>query len=152
MKSRASAPRCRGESGYTLSEVLVALFLLVTIVAAIVTAMGTSIIASDVHRKTVTADSVIRTYAERLQSTGYIPCATTGTPSYKPGSMFNNNQYPGFQAGTGMVSVTYWRGDTPATFDTSCTADKGIQLITIRAVSSDGRGNQTMDVIKRALS
>jgi type II secretory pathway pseudopilin PulG len=145
--------RCRdprsGERGYTLPEVLVALIFLGSIVAAIITAMGSAIVASDAHRKTVTADAVVRTYAERLQAAGYIACATPTTNAYQPGSMFNNNQYAGFASGTKIVSITYWAGDAQGTFSPTCTTDKGIQLITIKAVSSDDRGGQTLDVVKR---
>jgi Tfp pilus assembly protein PilV len=154
MKAPASAPRCRGESGYTLSEVLVALFLLVTIVAGIITAMSTSIIASDVHSKTVTADTVIRSYAEALQ-TVYQDCATPTYQFYQPSApninLFNGGRYSGFANGTSIVSIKYWNGDTPATFGSVCPGppDNGIQLVTIQAVSSDGRAKQTLDVILR---
>jgi type II secretory pathway pseudopilin PulG len=137
------------EAGFTLPEVLVALIFLGTVIAAVILTMGSSIMASDYHRKTVTADSVVRTYAERLQAVGYVSCATTATPAYQPGSMFSGGQYAGFAAGTHPVSVKYWNGDSPATFSPTCATDRGIQLITISAVSSDNRGHQTLDVIKR---
>jgi type II secretory pathway pseudopilin PulG len=149
VKASLARRSLHGEGGFTLPEVLVALVFLGTVVAAIIAAMGSAIVASDAHRKTVTADAVVRTYAERLQTVGYIPCATTGTPAYQPGNMFNNGQYSGFASGTGVVSVQYWNGDSPATYSTTCTTDNGIQLITIKAVSSDNRGGQSLTVIKR---
>jgi type II secretory pathway pseudopilin PulG len=153
---RTLADDLHREGGYTLPEVLVALIFLGTVVAAIIGAMGTSIIASDAHSKTVTAESVVLTYAERLQTAGYVPCQSNpvSAPAYQPGNLFSNGQYSGFAAGTGIVSVQFWNGDSPATFGPACppTGDAGVELIRIKAVSADRRGGQTLDVIKRFAS
>ena len=150
-----------GESGFTLPEVLLALIFLGTVIAAVILTMGASIMASDFHRKTVTADSIARTYAERVQTVGYIECAnsyspptdpnTLNDPAYLPPKMFTSTQFPGFTPANMSITVQYWNGATPAGFSTTCPSnpDNGVQLITITVPADGNRGKQTLDVIKR---
>jgi Tfp pilus assembly protein PilV len=144
-----------GEGGFTLPEVLLALIFLGTVIAAVILTMGASIMASDFHRKTVTADSIARTYAERIQTVGYIECATSPghpAPAYLPVNMFTSTQFPGFTPANMSITVQYWdNGATPAGFSTSCPSnpDNGVQLITITVPADGNRGKQTLDVIKR---
>jgi type II secretion system protein I len=55
------------EEGMTLVEVLVALVILTTAVAALTAGMGTLAFGSDRHRKTATADTIARRRAEELK-------------------------------------------------------------------------------------
>ena len=66
---------------------LAALIILGVAVVAIISAMGTSIVASDMHRKIVTDDAVVRTYAERLNAAPYVRvCAGNLRPAISPAS------------------------------------------------------------------
>ena len=139
------------EGGFTLPEVLVALIILGVAVTAIISSLGTSIVVSDVHRKLVSADAVVRTYAERLDKATYVECATpTGAGFYQPGPTGLNLPLPAnFTAS--ITSVEFWNGDNPATFTGTCPGnpDSGLQKITIEAHSNDNRGRQTLTILKR---
>jgi type II secretory pathway pseudopilin PulG len=137
------------EGGYTLTEVLGALLILSVAVIAIISTIGTSIIASDVQRKLVTEDAVVRAYAEALNAALYVDCATPATNGYRAATVLPtlDTKWPGFQ--TSVVTVSYWNGDNPATFGASCSADSGVQRLSLEAHSSTNRGVQHLDVVKR---
>ena len=54
----------RGNAGYTLTEVLIAVTILMVAVTVIVGAMASGIVGSRIHRDIVTSDAVVRSYAE----------------------------------------------------------------------------------------
>jgi prepilin-type N-terminal cleavage/methylation domain-containing protein len=145
------------EGGFTITEVLVALVILGVAVVSIVGAMGTSIVLSDRHRQSVTADALVRTYAERLNKVNYVACAPATQSQYQAGPTGMNLPIPtGFTVS--LVSIQYWNGDgnatTPPTFTSTratCQAngDKGLQQITIQAKSNNNRGSQQLTVLKR---
>lgn len=80
MRSRRGSA---SEAGMTLVEVLVALAILGLAIAGIASSLGGASIASANHRRTVTADTVVRDYAEAIKhyvDTGhYVDCAGAGT-------------------------------------------------------------------------
>jgi len=142
------------EGGFTLTEVLVALVILGVAVFGVVGAMGASMLASDVHRKTVTADSIIRSYAERLNGAVYQECATPAVSQYQAAGT-GVTVPSGFTAS--VTNILYWNGDgsssTPATFSANCAAapDFGVQQITIQVTANDGRAKQQLTILKRRL-
>jgi prepilin-type N-terminal cleavage/methylation domain-containing protein len=139
--------RCRGEGGYTLSEVLVAVIILGVGVVAIVGALGSSIFTSRVHRDIVTSDATVRQYAEQLTRVVYAPCATPAT-------------YPamtGVPAGytVTIVDVDYADGsDGAPAFSDSCAANPAneVQRITLEAhhTGSEKAGIQRLQFVKRS--
>lgn len=138
------------EGGYTLTEVLAALLILSIAVIAIISAIGTSIIASDVQRKLVTEDAVVRAYAEALNAAPYVDCATPSTNGYSAATVLGPSlaaKWPDSQAS--VVTVNYWNGDNPATFSGSCSSDSGVQRLQLEAHSSSNRGVQHLDIVKR---
>jgi prepilin-type N-terminal cleavage/methylation domain-containing protein len=142
------------EGGFTLTEVLVALVILGVAVFGVVGAMGASMVASDVHRKTVTADSILRSYAERLNGAVYQECATTAVAQYQPAGV-GVTVPAGFTAS--VTNILYWNGDgsssAPATFSANCATapDFGVQQITIQVTANDGRAKQQVTILKRRL-
>ena len=146
--------RCRGEDGFNLTEVLIAMVILGVAVFGVITAMGASIVASDVHRKAVTSDSIVRSYAERLNGAVYQECATPAAAQYQPAGT-GVTVPAGFTAS--ITNIKYWNGDgsssTPATFSATCATapDFGVQQITIQVSSTDGRGKQQLTILKRRL-
>jgi Tfp pilus assembly protein PilV len=136
-----------GEAGLTLIECVVAMFILATAVVALIAALGTSIVASDMHRKTVTADAVVRSWAEKLQAAPYVSCAARTESSYQPAALavtvptkFTPN----------LKSVEYWDGNPTAGFGPTCpTTDNGVERITLIVSSTDGRGAQSVQILKR---
>ena len=163
MKADVVHRRCLGESGFTLTEALLAMIILGVAVFGVVTAMGASIVTSDVHRKEVTADAVVKSWAERLNNAVYQECATPAVTQYQA------NQ-TGVTVPTGytatITSIQYWNGagdtNTAASFSATCpfgpapwnpgvSVDSGVQQITLRVTSSDNRGRQQITILKRRL-
>jgi type II secretory pathway pseudopilin PulG len=137
------------EGGYTLTEVLGALLILSVAVIALISAIGTSIVASDVQRKLVTEDAVVRAYAEALNAAPYVSCASSTESGYSAATVLPSlaTKWPGYQAS--VVSVGYWNGDNPATFGTTCSSDAGVQRLQLEAHSNTNPGVQHLDVVKR---
>jgi prepilin-type N-terminal cleavage/methylation domain-containing protein len=141
------------EAGFTLSEVLAALIILSIAIAAIVAAMGSSIIASDTHRKIVSDDAILRSYAEQIQAAAFVECAQPPSgyaPFADPGGAYG----PKFQVS--IVSIDYWDGNAASTtpaFTAACTAQTpgaGLQRITLESYSTSGRGgHQHLQIMKR---
>jgi prepilin-type N-terminal cleavage/methylation domain-containing protein len=140
------------EGGFTLTEVLAALIILGVAITAILAAMGTSIIASDTHRKLVSDDAILRSYAEQLQSAAFVDCAT---PAQYPAFSDPGGHWTGYQAS--ITVIDSWNtGTSPAngvTFGGACTAGSagaGLQQIKLQARSTSGRGGtQAMTILKR---
>jgi type II secretory pathway pseudopilin PulG len=163
---RSPDAACDLEGGFTLAEVLGALLILSIAVMTIISAIGTSIIASDVQRKLVTEDAVVRAYAEALSAAPYVNCATSTTGGYSAATVLPNlaSKWPGYDVGIVQLDtdpthywnsptadgVTYWNGDNPATFAASCTADTGVQRLVLQAhLTAANRGVQRLEIVKR---
>jgi prepilin-type N-terminal cleavage/methylation domain-containing protein len=141
------------EAGYTLAEVLVALIILGVAITAVIAAMGSSIIASDTHRKIVSDDAILRSYAEQIQSASFVECAAAPSgyaPFADPGAAYG----PKFEVR--IVSIDYWDGNAAATtpaFTAACTSQTpgaGLQRITLDSYSTSGRGgHQQLQIMKR---
>lgn len=146
MTARRARPE-RGDAGYTLTEVLVAVSILTIAIVVVVGAMASGILASRVHRDIVTSDAVARRYSEQLVAGAYVPCANTTTTPYPA----MTGTPVGYSAN--VTAITYWNGDgsatTPATFGSTCPPDRGIEQITIVARRTAGPGAQTIQILKR---
>lgn len=140
--------KLRSEAGLSLVEVLVTVSLLGIAIVTIVSGLGTASVASDHHRKQVTADTVVRSYAEvikqRTRGGGYRPCASASDYAV-PASA-------GWAPPTGYsVSITkieYWQA--PGALSTTCPLDQGAQRLSLQARSSDGRDTEALQTIVRA--
>jgi Tfp pilus assembly protein PilV len=140
----------KAEGGETLLELLISVTIMSIAVVALVAGMGTTLIASDVHRQNATAETVLRSYAERLQDptdVPYVACATTSTYSSVPGFSL-----PGAGWSASITTVLAWQGDTPPTFSSSCPSpDRGLQQLTLRVQSPAGshQATETLVIVKR---
>jgi type II secretory pathway pseudopilin PulG len=149
MRTRRSV-HDRGES---LIELLVAVIIMGTAVVAIVGGLGSAIMMTDVNRKQAAVAAYLKIFAANLESaiaatpTQYIDCATE-PPGPTPGS------YPGYAPGAPydaeiVPPVLYWNAPT-SSFVTSCAGgDTGVQRVRLRVWSTDGRADQTVDLIIR---
>jgi prepilin-type N-terminal cleavage/methylation domain-containing protein len=139
-----------GEAGLTLIELICAVVIMGIAFVAILAAMGTSIIVSDVHAKRARAETIAQSWAEQLVNATYQPCATTSTAQYLVGGSGVTVDKPtGYT--TSIDSVQYWNPSTalPAQFVNSCSTDPGLQKITLRVTPPGGRGVQTLTFLKR---
>lgn len=127
----------RAEDGATLVEILVAVVIMGVAFAAIIGGVTTSIMASDMHRKEATAETVLRSYAEAVKAAAYVTCAASYSPAFTPPA--------GYTAS--VTKVEYWNGSND--FDATCTLDRGLQRLTLAADASDGKASETLQVVKR---
>lgn len=139
--------RMKSEAGSSLAEVLVTIVILGVAISGIVAGLGSVSMSSDRNRKQVSADTVVRSYAEAIKKRVaiglYAPCATTSsysTPNWTP---------PAGYANTTIVSVQYWQPGSNSFTSGPCTSDQGAQLLNLQSQSSDGRDQETLSIVVR---
>jgi type II secretory pathway pseudopilin PulG len=140
-------PRSRGEAGETLAELVVAIAIIGLAVVVLVGGLAEGILASDVHRRHATADTVARDVAEAVKDRNIIWQSNGVYPS----STWSSLVPSGYSVTvTGLCWSSY---TTPATFS-SCTsapgnANLGLQQLTITATAPGSRARDTVVVLKR---
>ena len=152
----ATSQRAHGESGDTLIEVLVALFIMGLTFTVIVGGIGTAIIGAALQQNTTTVDSLIRSAADQVASASntYIPCAEDSADAAADSKGTYQLPTPPTGFGVSITSVGYWNATTN-TFDVhppTCN-DSGLQLITLSATTTSADVHTpravTLDVVKR---
>jgi prepilin-type N-terminal cleavage/methylation domain-containing protein len=142
------------ESGFTLVEVLATVVILGTAFGVFVGGMGTSILASDYHRRGAVADTALRRVVETLKSpsTSYVHCATpTATPP--SARQYTLAAVPsGYRAS--VQSVGLWNagadgGAFVSSLGTCPVTDNGLQLLKVVVTSDSGRATEVVDIVKR---
>ena len=150
-------PHFHREDGFSLAELLVTIVLVSVTFVAILTGLITTIRVSASHRSQATTDSVVRSAAEWVKDISHNPYRTTcnGAQMYSLSGLAMPTGYT-----AKINTVEYWNGATPAAtgtynpaFQPACPGgvDKGLQRITIVAMSPDGQATETVQVIKRAI-
>jgi type II secretory pathway pseudopilin PulG len=127
----------RAERGETLIELILTVTILGVGIVALVGGLADGILASDTHRKHSTAGTIATTAAE------YLLDSSLGWNA--------NGSYGGLPAAPGYntsVAARCWNGNTPATFG-ACPNDSGLQELTITVTADDGKGRETVTVLKR---
>ncbi len=158
----------RDDRGTTLVEMLIAVMILGLVFVAVLSSMGTSTIASGLHRSQANAHAVLLSAVERLKSPtevayglrdagGQIVCPATAAPhdgADFPDYLTAIRSVPvpaGWDpvATISMPNVEYWDGTT---FQSTCydgTPILRLQLITITVVDPDGKVSESLDIVKR---
>jgi hypothetical protein len=110
---------------------------------AVMGVMSSGILMSDVHRKQAVAGTVVAGYAESVKqavkTNGYqVSCAPTYASTFATPTGYVKS----------IISVSFW---TTAGFQTTCstTGDVGVQRLTLRVASSDGRASERVVVVVR---
>jgi prepilin-type N-terminal cleavage/methylation domain-containing protein len=124
------------EAGFTLVELLLAVAILGVGVLTIVGGMMTSIQVSDLGRRQAEGQTQLRAYAEAVAGATYANCATSYTTSYSAPSGY-----------TAAMVVAYWDGTSA--FTATCGTDKGLQRVTLTIATDDGRGSESVAIVKR---
>jgi prepilin-type N-terminal cleavage/methylation domain-containing protein len=127
----------RDERGFTLIELIIAITLMGLAVGAVFGGLGLFFKIQDTQQSNARIDAEIRNYAERILAQPYTDCATAAS-------------YEAATAPTGLsstVAVQYWDGKLPASFGSTCTADVGLQQITI-VLTDDNGANGTLVIGK----
>jgi type II secretory pathway pseudopilin PulG len=136
--------RVSDDRGESLVELLFAIAIMSTAVVAMLAGLATAVVVSDMHRKQASAGAQVRTFAEAVEkainssSSAYVDCASD--TAYE--SVFTAE--PGYTRD--VVEVRYWNGSG---FTGVCPPDPGVQRVTVRVASADGRAVETIDVIVR---
>jgi prepilin-type N-terminal cleavage/methylation domain-containing protein len=134
-------------AGETLIELLVAMSILGVAVVALVSGIGTSVLVSDVHRKEATAGAVVRTYSEAIEAA--VDAPTSGYNTTCAG-VSAYSAPAGFSAPSGytakVTAIAYWNGSA---FGSTCSADVGVQKLSLLVSSTDNRARESLDLIIR---
>lgn len=132
------------ERGETLVELLVTVVVLGLTGVALVAGLTTAVMISDSHRKAADAGATIRDYAEAIETavvtSGYqVSCAPTYAADFTPPSGYTT---------PAITAVSFWNG---AGFPGTCdpTADTGLQRLTLRVSSMDGRAAESLTIVVR---
>ena len=130
----------RGDEGFTLVEMLVAIALMGIGVAAVLSGIMTSIVTSDVHRKQATGETVMRGYAEEAKQVTYSSCATTYTIPYSAPNGYT----------VVLEGVDYWNGTAWAAQPApTCASTPTVQRLRLATATDDGRGAESVEVVVR---
>ena len=139
----------RGDEGTTLVELLIAVAILGLSVTAIVGAMMTSIITTDVHRGVTTGETAVRSYAEVTKNfVAEVDAAGAPVNWERCPATYD----PGFVPPTGFVDVAvtveYWDGTA---WDATCPAGTSdtVQRLTLAVTSDNGRGDKSTQIVVR---
>jgi Tfp pilus assembly protein PilV len=140
----------RDQRGETLLELLVSVTIMGIAFVAIIAGIGTTLMATHIDRQAATAETVIRSYAERIEDTtdtAYVDCATTSSYSNPIGFSL-----PAAGWSASVTNVLAWQGDTPPTFAAGCPSpDEGLQQLTLTVQSPAGnhQATKTLVIVKR---
>jgi len=140
--------RLGDDDGESLVELLVALAIMATAVAVLLAGLATAILMSDVHRKQATAGAHVRAFAEKIAGvvaaypSGYETCADKDDPD---GYQAQAPSAAGFSFA--VTKVEYWDGSAFTTSTSAC--DRGVQRVTVRVASADGRAAESLTVVLR---
>jgi len=134
------------DAGETLIELLMAVVIMGIAIVAVVGGISTSIMMSDIHHKQATAGAYVRDFAEAVEngvatSSKYTTGATAAT-------VYGGLYAPPISGYTASVTaVACWSGSAFGAVE-PCT-DSGVQRVSLKVASSDGRASETLDLIIR---
>jgi prepilin-type N-terminal cleavage/methylation domain-containing protein len=141
------APCDRGDAGFTLVEVLLAVAILGISVVTVIGGMMTLITVTHQDRGKADGQIAIRRYADFVMDQPYVAC---------PASAAYGNGYTDNGWIPTAPDVTYWRptgSGRTGTFGACPTTDTGIQRVTLTVASIDDPGTTlTLVVVKRRAS
>jgi type II secretory pathway pseudopilin PulG len=134
-QERGGTVRKRNEAGETLVELCIALVIMGAIVAAYFAAYTTAASSSAAARNLVTADAVLRDYAEAAKTAVRASCASSNAS--QPANSFT----VAFSAPAGFVT-----GSTPSLTGAACPAVATTLPVTLAVTLPDGHTQKTLDI------
>jgi prepilin-type N-terminal cleavage/methylation domain-containing protein len=150
-----AAGRATFDDGFSLIEVLLSVVIMGLVFVAILGSMGTSIVASDVHRQQADVGAVAVSAAERIASHDlvYVACATPTTSSYLAEA--RAAAPTGWPVSTIAIADVKYETFTAVTASfrsglLNCLDSRGIKVqeVTVKVTSPDGRASTTLAVVK----
>ncbi len=140
----------RGEEGLTLIELLATISIMGIAFIVVVGGLLTSVLGSDVHRRQANSEAVLRSFAEAVKAEPYVPCATAavygGTFTPLTGYTTKLEKPAGHESEN---PVGYWSSAADDFTDGPCLTDEGLQRLSLKVTAPNGRGEETVDVVKR---
>ncbi len=137
-----------GDEGTTLIEVLIAVIIMGSAIVALLGGFTTAIFGSVTHRTHGKIATVIREYAETIESGGFFNCASP-TPSPLVEDSYTAS----------VTGRAYWvppptpSASSTATFSpciaASPTPTSGVVRVSVKTVSPDGKISESLDVYVR---
>jgi type II secretory pathway pseudopilin PulG len=115
--------RCRDERGDSLVEIVFAIVLIGIVAAGFFTAVMTSATASKAHREAVTADAVLRNYAETAKQSARDTCVDSGSAgtaipvSYTPPTGYSVSATGLTCPAAGVAQLVHITATTPVSID-----------------------------------
>jgi hypothetical protein len=141
MHSWATPDRDHGES---LVEVLVSVVVLALVSITVGQAMWLGVKTSDIHRKQSVAGSLVRDYAEHIETgiagktfpggLGYVKCPSVSTSTYASPA--------GFTAPSGYTASI-------ASVSACASPDAGVQTLKLQVRSNDNRATESLTLVVR---
>lgn len=149
MRSRFARIRAE-DAGFSLVEVLISLVIIGICFAGLLGGMGTSIVASSIHRAQADGHALIVSAAESLKDDARNPfsCDVSTydvTSGVVPPSGWATSDVTLL---AGSVEHGYWDGSSFAS-EPICGAGTDLQRITLQVTSPDGRATEELTVFKR---
>jgi prepilin-type N-terminal cleavage/methylation domain-containing protein len=143
-RRRHASRRHNGDGGYSLIEVLIAVMLVGTVIAALAAGMLTMINATRSTSEQQRLQAAVLSYTESLKSSPYLRCGEAPTPSPAAYTTSHNAQPGRWEPVDGMTaeinSVEYWHNSGAyGDYQSSCPAvDQGRQRLTITVTLPGG--------------
>lgn len=142
-----NASHRRADTGETLIEVVISLLMFGLAGAGILGAVSSSSLLSSDHRKLAVSDIALKVVSEAVKEAAYVPAAGDGAYSAAGGAA-----PAGYTAVVGPVRC--WPGGAALSysvdgFQPCASGDEGLQLVTVKVQSADGRAVETTQVMKR---
>jgi prepilin-type N-terminal cleavage/methylation domain-containing protein len=148
----------RPDRGDSLVELLVAVAILGICSSAVLGCVLMVSSASAMHQRVTRSDVILRAWAERVDDSAYVDCATPAQVAVSPEAAGWLGAAPTFtrviDGATYTATVTgvqYWSAATRA-YTTTCATDYGVQRITL-TVAAPGAGlpgtSDRLDVTRR---
>lgn len=160
-RERLHASR-RGDSGFSLIEVLLALGLATLVVMGLAAGFLTTISASDAASSRQRREAALTSFSESLKALPYVECTAAGADAdgymaaYEAGLGSGSSWQPSADADVSdldVVDVTYWTpagsGPSAGTFSDACgPTDHGAQRLTV-SLKVQGEPVQGQVVLRR---
>jgi prepilin-type N-terminal cleavage/methylation domain-containing protein len=154
------ARRFRGDEGYSLLEILIAIAILGLAASAVLGAMAMSISSSRLHQHQATVQAVLVSAAENLKGATHVPCASDTSPPAAYTSALTTGLPSGWDASDiEITSIKYWgtfQSDGSLTFGSVCHDHSAEdphhlltpQQITISATDPSSEVTRTLTLVK----
>src|SRR3954471_6300494 len=120
---------------------------------SLLSALGMSIIGSDIHKQQTQVESVIDSAAEKVKDPAvvHVACATTSQGTYVAAAQLAAASQSWNASTVQITSIQYWDGSGfgVTCYDDAAHNNLNLQLITLTVTNPGNRASQTISVVKK---